>query len=158
MFHHDFRYFISYILTNTKPLIFRIPSNQSIANTAWRCFNFSFFVQGHSNLNCLQGRVGKSRSKLCCIVILDTIRRCKIVRWKTLKIKWRPDDIVGFRSLTQGDGLLLFWERSEWVIQLKGLGWVQPWEYFANLELLNAWILLFWRLRKANLKDYDSEN
>ena len=52
---------ISYILTNTKPLIFRIPRNKSIPNIAWRCFNFSLFIEGHSNLDCLQGRVGKRK-------------------------------------------------------------------------------------------------
>ena len=63
-----------------------------------------------------------------------------------------------FKNLMQGakygleNGSLLFWEQDEWVIQLKGVGWVQPLDYFANLDLLNTWILLFWCLRKANLK------
>ena len=33
MFHHDCRYNIRFIFTNTKPGIFRIPKNQSIPNT-----------------------------------------------------------------------------------------------------------------------------
>ena len=35
--------------------------NQSIPNTPSRCFNFSFSVESHSNLNCLQGNAEKSR-------------------------------------------------------------------------------------------------
>ena len=33
--------------------------NQSIPNTLSRCFNCSFSVESHSNLNCLQGSVEK---------------------------------------------------------------------------------------------------
>ena len=54
---------IRYILKKTTPLIFRIPKNISNLNTPSRCFNFSFSIEGHSNLNCLQRMVGKSKWK-----------------------------------------------------------------------------------------------
>ena len=61
MFRHECSYNIGFVFTNTNLCIFRIPKNQSIPNTPLRCFNFSFCIEGLSNLSCLQGRVGKSR-------------------------------------------------------------------------------------------------
>ena len=55
---------IRFILTNTEPRIFRIPKNQCFSNTPSRCFNFSLTIEGHCNLNCLQGRVEKAGKKL----------------------------------------------------------------------------------------------
>ena len=52
---------IRFIFTNIKPHILRIPKNQSIQNTPSWCSNFNFSLESVSNLNCFQGRVGKSR-------------------------------------------------------------------------------------------------
>ena len=60
MLQHDSSYNIRIIFTNTQLHIFRISKNQNISNNPTRCLNFSFFVKELSNLNCLQGRVGKS--------------------------------------------------------------------------------------------------
>ena len=61
MFRHDCSYNIRYILTNTKPHIFRIPKNKNILNTPSRCSSFSFSIKAISNLNCLQGEVRKMK-------------------------------------------------------------------------------------------------
>ena len=61
MLRHDCRYNIRFIFKITMPGIFRIPKNQNIPNTPWKYLNFSFSIDGLSNLNCLQGSVGKSR-------------------------------------------------------------------------------------------------
>ena len=50
---------ISDLFSQTQPPIFRIPNpkNQNIPNTPSKCLDFSFSVQGLSNLNCLQGKL-----------------------------------------------------------------------------------------------------
>ena len=58
---------------------------------------------------------------------------------------------------TSENGQLFLWERNQWVIQLKWPGWTQSLEIFAIFDLLNARILLFWRLKKADLKGYYNE-
>ena len=52
--------------------------NQSIPNTRSRCFNFSFSVESHFNLYCLQGSGEKNGKKLRCRIVLETIIRFKI--------------------------------------------------------------------------------
>ena len=59
MFHHDCRYNIRFIFKITNSDIFRIPKNQSISNISSRYFHVSFTIEGLSNMNCLQKRVGK---------------------------------------------------------------------------------------------------
>ena len=61
MLRYDCRYNIRFIFKITMPGIFRIPKNQNIPNTPWKYLNFSFSIDGLSNLNCSQGTVGKSR-------------------------------------------------------------------------------------------------
>ena len=58
MFRHYCRYNIRFIFTNIKLAIFKIPKNQSIPHSPWGCLYFSFSIEGYSNLNCLQRRVG----------------------------------------------------------------------------------------------------
>ena len=76
---HDGSYNIRFILTNTKSRI-RIPKNQCLPNTPSRCFNFSFTVEGHSNLNCLQGRVEKAGKKLQLKINFNLLLR-NVVKW-----------------------------------------------------------------------------
>ena len=38
-----------------------------------------------------------------------------------------------------------------------GIWEIQPLKIVANLDLLNTWILPFWRFKRANLKGCDSE-
>ena len=72
-------YNLRFILTNTKPRI-RIPKNQCLPNTPSRCFNFSVTVEGHSNLNCLQGRVEKAGKKLQLKTNFNLLLR-NVVKW-----------------------------------------------------------------------------
>ena len=58
MVYHDCSYNRRFFFTNTEPRIVRIP-NQNIPNTPLNFLNFSFSIKGHSNLNCLQWRVGR---------------------------------------------------------------------------------------------------
>ena len=61
VFRHDCSYNLRLIFTDTKPHIFKIPKNQNILNTPSRCLNFNSSIESLSNLNCLQGKVRKSR-------------------------------------------------------------------------------------------------
>ena len=61
MFCHDCRYNIRFIFTDTKPGNFRFSKKQSTPNTPLRCLNFSFPIDGLTDLNCSQRRVGKSQ-------------------------------------------------------------------------------------------------
>ena len=50
------------VFSQTQQTIFRIPipTNQNVLNSPLRCLDFSFSVQGLSNLDCLQEKLGKS--------------------------------------------------------------------------------------------------
>ena len=81
MFCHEITT-IRFIFQSAKPRIFRIPKYQSIPNTPSRCLEFSFSVEGLSNLNCLQR---EARKKLVSRSIVDetvgeTIVRSRIIR------------------------------------------------------------------------------
>ena len=81
-FLRDCRYNI-FFFTNTKPHIFLIPKNQNIPKMMF--LNFNFFVEGLSNLNCLQE-------------ILETRIRSKFVRSRTQCMKLKSH-LVAFKNL-----------------------------------------------------------
>ena len=83
-FLRDCRYNI-FFFTNTKPHIFLIPKNQNIPKTPLMFLNFNFFVEGLSNLNCLQE-------------ILETRIRSKFVRSRTQCMKLKSH-LVAFKNL-----------------------------------------------------------
>ena len=61
MFCHNCNYNMRFIPHTKNHIFFRILKSESILNTLWWCWNFSFSIEGISNLNCLQGREGKSQ-------------------------------------------------------------------------------------------------
>ena len=85
---------IRYILKKTPPLVFRIPENLSNLNTTSRCFNFSFSIEGHSNLNCLQRKSqwwkGWLRVLFACLVNYCTILKLNCTGWRFFLqlLKW----------------------------------------------------------------------
>ena len=94
-FLRDCRYNI-FFFTNTKPHIFLIPKNQNIPKTPLMFLNFNFFVEGLSNLNCLQFKLISNLN--CLQEILETRIRSKFVRSRTQCMKLKSH-LVAFKNL-----------------------------------------------------------